>query len=465
MNSKLSMATHDDCSLSSNDHNNVKANEWINKWFQKQYRGAAKKTALKRPARVEPKSFFANERTFIQWISAALLLVTISVLLLSFSSEDSTSSASYTVASAGAALNLAAAMIVAYAWFVYYRRIKLLQGGSPYGYIDHFGPLVLAVAVFTGILVLMFYFFHSGRVDWSNNKGLSVLHEEYGKCYQHTLEGVNRLKDQPSDVLLDSERQVLLIPSLSEIWAIPTQNQQEANGDATPKIVASIPNADIEGLTYGHDKILYAISELGKAGETELIALQWDTSNHLEVVGRWIVQTLKGEGIAYVPGANATHGKLFIGGDSSSSTVSAEIHAYDEPLFHKVGEKLSGQVINGRLIAEGLMNAKIAALHYFEGVLYVLHDNERMVRAWDIEKGILHSQWSLPMVGNGYDKMWEGMALERKSKAATNLRSGTSGSLVLYLALDTPAEVWSFAVEKGETPGSIILPSCAAAYT
>jgi uncharacterized membrane protein YidH (DUF202 family) len=31
------------------------------------------------PVKVEPKTFFANERTFIQWLSAALLLFTVSV--------------------------------------------------------------------------------------------------------------------------------------------------------------------------------------------------------------------------------------------------------------------------------------------------------------------------------------------------------------------------------------------------
>jgi len=33
-------------------------------------------------AKIEPKTFFANERTFIQWLSAATLLVTLSILLL-----------------------------------------------------------------------------------------------------------------------------------------------------------------------------------------------------------------------------------------------------------------------------------------------------------------------------------------------------------------------------------------------
>ena len=34
------------------------------------------------PIKVEPKTFFANERTFIQWFGAALLMVTLSMALL-----------------------------------------------------------------------------------------------------------------------------------------------------------------------------------------------------------------------------------------------------------------------------------------------------------------------------------------------------------------------------------------------
>ena len=34
--------------------------------------------------RIEPKTYFANERTFIQWLSSALLLVTLSLALIGF---------------------------------------------------------------------------------------------------------------------------------------------------------------------------------------------------------------------------------------------------------------------------------------------------------------------------------------------------------------------------------------------
>jgi uncharacterized membrane protein YidH (DUF202 family) len=43
------------------------------------------------PVKVEPKVFFANERTFLAWLHMALTLASISVGIVSFSSDDSSS--------------------------------------------------------------------------------------------------------------------------------------------------------------------------------------------------------------------------------------------------------------------------------------------------------------------------------------------------------------------------------------
>ena len=51
---------------------------------------------------------------------------------------------------------------------------------------------------------------------------------------------------------------------------------------------------------------------------------------------------------------------------------------------------------------------------------------------------------------------------EHGSLRGSKEASSSSGSqLILHLALDTPAQVWSLAVEEGDTRGSLVLPSCA----
>lgn len=79
--------------------------------------------APKNPVRVEPKSYFANERTFIQWISAALLLLTVATILMSNGQFMRTATM----------IAFSALFLVGYSAFVYFRRINLLSSGEGYG--------------------------------------------------------------------------------------------------------------------------------------------------------------------------------------------------------------------------------------------------------------------------------------------------------------------------------------------
>ena len=154
------------------------------------------------------KSYFANERTFIQWISAALLLVTVAAILIE--TGGSTSYLSYT----SKALSIGAVVVVMYATFVYFRRISLLSQGKPYGYVDFFGPILLAIAVFAGVVVLIFYLFSN-----INNSVLPVLYAENGSCKLHSNEGIWAMMYEPSDVAIDPSRGLLLVVSLQQIVA------------------------------------------------------------------------------------------------------------------------------------------------------------------------------------------------------------------------------------------------------
>jgi hypothetical protein len=78
------------------------------------------------PARDEPKSFFANERTFIQWISAAVLLMTAAELLLVASSSFAVLTWNFLMASA--------VLMALYGIVTYHRRLHLMINSKPYGY-------------------------------------------------------------------------------------------------------------------------------------------------------------------------------------------------------------------------------------------------------------------------------------------------------------------------------------------
>lgn len=445
---------------------------------------AALRVAPKRPARVEPKSYFANERTFIQWISAALLLVTISVILLGIDSELGETS-NYARKS-GIGVCAGAVMIVFYSTFVYFRRLHLLASGSSYGYIDHMGPFILAVSVCTGVVVLLTHFL--GEIKFVSSHHQPVfIYERPGECYLHSNKGISKLEYQPSDVMIDTKRNTLMVPSLQRIVA-HSLDPSLPNRENVVKTLVEIPNSNIEGLTSIGDRV-FALSEGPK--RIELIELYWNDDDELTVLHRWkLANSDDAEALAYVPDKTRRSGRLFI-------EVKGQIHIYNvpEPTAVTPDEQQRAEdddslvvvedtsvpdeldrigSINNHVLKAGLTELKVSSMFYFEGVAYILHDNEMMLRAWDLDEGDLLAEIPLPRVAGGFSKEWEGVALERREIKEGegssllfdrgNLRGYTgskSTQLILHLALDTPAQIWSLVVKEGPTRGSLVLPSCA----
>ena len=133
------------------------------------------------------------------------------------------------------------------------------------------------------------------------------------------------------------------------------------------------------------------------------------------------------------------------------------IDVYEMPDMSSSAPPARLRHLNSHIITEGLDDSKIAALRLFEGILYMLHDNAGVVRAWDIDSGVLRSEWKLP----SYTKQWEGMALERRVASNGALRGSTKEEIVLHLVLDTPPQVWTLNVKEGSNRGEIILPEWA----
>lgn len=93
--------------------------------------------------RVEPKTFFANERTLLQWMNTAVLLSTISITLLNFGTP--------TGRLAGLILAPVAVFFIVYSFLVYLRRSYCLERKEPINYNDRIGPAILVICL-TGAL-------------------------------------------------------------------------------------------------------------------------------------------------------------------------------------------------------------------------------------------------------------------------------------------------------------------------
>jgi len=91
--------------------------------------------------RVEPKVFFANERTFLSWFQTALLTCSIGVAVAA--------AGHFAV---GGILILIGFIVAVYANLTYLQRTTSLVNRVASGYHDHFGPLMLSCVVISAFL-------------------------------------------------------------------------------------------------------------------------------------------------------------------------------------------------------------------------------------------------------------------------------------------------------------------------
>mmetsp|Transcript_31361 Transcript_31361/g.69501 ORF Transcript_31361/g.69501 Transcript_31361/m.69501 type:complete len:599 (-) Transcript_31361:1895-3691(-) len=228
--------------------------------------------APRTPARVEPKSYFANERTFIQWISAALLFVTLSQLMFILAAQNDLNEARI----AGTWMIAMALFISIYALFVYYRRIYLMKHRKPYGYTDFIGPGILTASLILGVVLFMVYSYKAqgtASSTTSTASTASTMVDQPGQCVRRGLDGVPIMELQPSGIAVDSTRGVALVPSLNRILALRDGLPSDQDANRPVQVVATLPGTNIEALEFVGSS-LYALSE--EIGYSEIIALRWE---------------------------------------------------------------------------------------------------------------------------------------------------------------------------------------------
>ena len=93
------------------------------------------------PIRIEPKTFFANERTYLQWFNSSVLMGSIGIAIQGSVSQVP-----------GIILLFFAMGLMGYAGFTYRRRNYHLKNRIAAGYQDEFGPYVLTVGVMAAYL-------------------------------------------------------------------------------------------------------------------------------------------------------------------------------------------------------------------------------------------------------------------------------------------------------------------------
>jgi uncharacterized membrane protein YidH (DUF202 family) len=94
---------------------------------------------------VEPKVFFANERTFLSWLNFTVILGGLAVGLLNFGDSIGRISAGL--------FTLVAMAAMIYALVTFHWRAKSIRMRGQGGFDDKWGPTVLAIALLAAVIV------------------------------------------------------------------------------------------------------------------------------------------------------------------------------------------------------------------------------------------------------------------------------------------------------------------------
>uniref|UniRef100_A0A383VD06 SPX domain-containing protein n=1 Tax=Tetradesmus obliquus TaxID=3088 RepID=A0A383VD06_TETOB len=106
--------------------------------------------------RIEPKTFFANERTFLSWLHMAVTLGSIAAALLGFSNtKGQTGLSAHLVEIIALILLPVAISMCGYAIFIFKWRSDMIAKKRPQHFDDRVGPLGLCAAVVTALVAIL----------------------------------------------------------------------------------------------------------------------------------------------------------------------------------------------------------------------------------------------------------------------------------------------------------------------
>ena len=99
------------------------------------------------PMNVEPRSYMANERTFLKWMRMAAMTVLVGMIIISMGHEKVT----------GVLLILLSLFLLVRSYSVYYKRNEVLVNRIEYEWIDPIGPPLLLVSLCLPMITYLVY--------------------------------------------------------------------------------------------------------------------------------------------------------------------------------------------------------------------------------------------------------------------------------------------------------------------
>jgi len=124
-------------------------------------RGARYQIPRKIPLRIEPKTYFANERTFLSWLSMATTMGSIGTAIAGFAVEDDEAITKHGIQKSTVEL-MALLMIpisilmIGYALFTFYWRSEFIRKKQIGFFDDKVGPVAVALIVEIALVSIFF---------------------------------------------------------------------------------------------------------------------------------------------------------------------------------------------------------------------------------------------------------------------------------------------------------------------
>ncbi|ESL08321.1 vacuolar transporter chaperone [Trypanosoma rangeli SC58] len=100
------------------------------------------------PQKIDPKTFFANERTFLKWLSISVMIGLMSLTLLNFGDTSSTAADL-----AGLVLLPVSIIFMVYSLFVFRDRAHKIYMREPMRYDDTRGPTMLVLVLGAAMVI------------------------------------------------------------------------------------------------------------------------------------------------------------------------------------------------------------------------------------------------------------------------------------------------------------------------
>lgn len=377
--------------------------------------------------KIEPKTSFANERTLIQWISAASLMITLATLIMTSGSEFGLK--------AGFVFFPLAFIIMVYAIIRYQYRAWAFRNRTSVYHDDLIGPVVLVVALAAamGLILYLTYYYSSPLPDASpvvSSDGMcsKISLDSDPEYFAHSnvfndIEGTTWIVGPfaLTRYLKNGESNRFVFPNwkLSSVTKPSCQSDLVFLGMQAPKNQIAVWNQRTQNVTSLIDMSSFSgfnVSMKALSMVTGASIRGYDPGRHF-----LLMASNDGSVLSFL-----LPKELNVCRDFSSVAKSSS----DEPLINdrliSVQEsELSKQTVNlvdmvpYPKLSHGLVDdpvfKEITSMYFDdeESLLYILFGRSRILRSFNFSTGRTDMEWYLP--GTSFD--WSGFALSRGVKA------------------------------------------------